>query len=344
MFSSQTPSWESLGGSFQGKPVGVLGTDSRLEVFVRGTDNTLWFAAQTSPGGSWTPFVSLGGVIISNPAVAVDRTGHISVFAPGTDGIVWTRSQITAGVDNYSDWTSIGGYGTSDVAVLQTFPSQHFAGDAFLLVRGGDNALWVNSSGAASGPRGQWRSLGGYLTSAPAVGLNVNNQITELVRGDDSALWYRHLTGPGVDDWASLGGVMNGPPQLGPQSAVVYQGIDGAAWFLFETTPKSTGAILPPTCWSNPVSLGAYIISNPTMTDSGNTNDLEVFAVGTDNGLWVTLSQGIGLPFGPWQSLGGYVGGDPFALRNGDGLIDVFAIGFDSARYDIRQSTAGNWQ
>ena len=69
------PSWENLGGSFQGKPVSVTGSDGRLEVFVRGTDNALWFASQTSPGGSWTPFVSLGGVINSNPTAITDRTG-----------------------------------------------------------------------------------------------------------------------------------------------------------------------------------------------------------------------------------------------------------------------------
>src|SRR5579871_755698 len=101
-----TPSWENLGGSFQGNPFVVSGYDYRLEVFLRGADNALWFAAQSSPGGSWTPFVSLGGIITGNPVAAVDTTGRIAVFAVGTDNAVWTRSQITAGIDNYSNWTS----------------------------------------------------------------------------------------------------------------------------------------------------------------------------------------------------------------------------------------------
>jgi hypothetical protein len=346
-----TPSWESLGGSVQGKPFGVRNSDGRLEVFVRGTDNALWFAAQTAPGGTWTAFVSLGGVIISNPTAVKDTTGHIAVFALGTDRAVWTRSQVTAGIDNYSDWTRIGGYGTSDLAVVQSFPQQHFPFPmAYLFMRGGDNALWFNATSDASAPWGQWTSLGGYLTSAPGAGLNPNNQATVFVRGGDNALWYRQQSFPGAGfrDWATLGGAMKGPAS-GVEinnRYVIYQGIDNAAWFILDTTPLVGGGNVAPTTWSDQVSLGGYIISNPTMADRfyPTTDDPEVFAVGGDNALWVTISAGSGSPFGPWQSLGGYIVGDPFAVRNADSTIDVFAIGSDDALWHIRQSTLASWQ
>jgi hypothetical protein len=341
------PSWESLGGSFQGRPVVVLGSDLRLEAFIRGTDNALWFAAQATAGGSWTPFMSLGGVIISNPSAVKDTTGRIAVFALGTDNAVWTRSQITAGVDNYSDWTSIGGNGTTDLAVLQTYPQQHFPSSvAYLFMRGADNALWYNSTSDASAPWGQWRSLGGVLTSAPGAGVNTNNQATVFARGGDNALWYRQIVYPGgsFKDWVSLGGAMNGPPcDSEVNGYVMYQGIDNAAWFILDTTPAVGGGNVVPATWSDHVSLGGYIISNPTTPKHLNTNDLEVFGVGIDNALWVTISNGS--TFGPWQSLGGNVGGDPVAARNwNDGTIEVFAIGSGGTLSHIRQSAAASWE
>ena len=345
-----TPSWENLGGSFQGNPFGVFGYDGRVEVFVRGTDNALWFTAQTSPGGGWTPLVSLGGVIISNPTAVVDSTGHIAVFAVGSDTAVWTRSQITARIDNYSDWTSIGGSSTSDLAVVQTPPVDNAVPTAYLFMRGPDNALWYNRTNEVSGPWGSWFSLGGSLASAPGAGANVNGQATVLVRGGDNALWYRQAEFPGAtifNDWATLGGAMSGPASVAEinNQYVMYRGMDNGAWFVLDTTPLVGGGNVAPATWSDQTPLGGYIISNPRMAANHFANDdQEVFVVGGDNALWVTISPGSGSPFGPWQSLGGSIVGDPFAVRNGDGTIDVFGIGSDGALLHIRQSTAGSWQ
>jgi hypothetical protein len=124
---------------------------------------------------------------------------------------------------------------------------------------------------------------------------------------------------------------------------VIYRGVDNAAWFILDTTPAVGGGNVVPTSWSDPVSLGGYIISNPTMARRLSTNDdLEVFAAGGDHALWVTVSNGS--TYGPWQSLGGDVVGDPFAVRNGDRTIDVFAIGSDGTLSHIRQSAASIWQ
>ncbi len=344
-----TPSWENLGGSFQGNPFVVSRYDGRLEVFVRGTDNALWFAAQTSPGGNWTSFVSLGGIITSNPVAAADTTGRIAVFAVGTDSAVWTRSQIMAGIDNYSDWTSIGGSSTSDLAVVQVNAS-HATPTAYLFMRGPDGALWSNWTNETSGPWGAWFSLGGYLASAPGAGVNGNGQATVFVRGGDNALWYRQTTSPAsitFNDWAMLGGAMNGPPRVAEINGyVMYRGMDSAAWYILDTTPAAQRfSAPPPPQWSDQASLGGYSISNPTLAPRHFVNnDQEIFVVGADNALWVTNSPGSGSPFGPWQSLGGYIVGDPFAQRNGDGTTEVFVISADGSLYHIRQSTAGSWQ
>jgi len=331
-----TPSWENLGGSFQGKPSAAFSADGRLEVFVRGNDNALWFAAQTSPGGSWTPFVSLGGVIISDPtAVQEEVGGTISVFALGTDNAVWTRSQTQSGIDNYSDWTSIGGIGASDLAVAETFADLHHPfSEVLLYMRGADNTLWSNRQTNASIWSG-WGSGSGYLTSAPGAALLPNENSDVFVRGGDNGLWRQYGGG-----WVTLGGAMNGPPVVAQiNGSVTYRGLDNAAWF----------SLYNGTSWAEPVSLGGYIISNPTMAycdpripGCGDPNNLEVFAVGGDNALWVTVSQGS--PFGPWQSLGGSIAGDPFAFLTRDGTIEVFAIGPDGTLSHIRQSAPGSWQ
>jgi len=249
------------------------------------------------------------------------------------------------------------------VAVAQAGPIPHNPGDeAQVFVRGGDNALWHISSGYASGfnlfggtsPWSAWSSLGGYLTSAPAAANNPNEQITAFVRGGDNALWSTHENrGLGVwNDWTPLGGAMNGPPFVSIvfnparstlEEDVLYRGLDNAAWFDLETTAPANTVAFPPTSWSNPVSIGGYIISNPTMVRNSTVSDLEVFAAGGDNALWVTVSNN-GSPYGAWQSLGGFVVGDPAAAFNRDGTIDVFAIGADGTLSHIRQSTPGSWQ
>ncbi|MBZ5578301.1 MAG: hypothetical protein LAP40_17190 [Acidobacteriia bacterium] len=327
----------------------MSGYDGRLRVFIRGADNALWFAAQTSPGGSWTPFVSLGGVIISNPKAVLDPSGHIAVFAVGGDTAVWRRSETTA--DNYSDWISIGGSGTSDLAVVQTDMLHVSIPAAYVFMRGPDNALWYNQTNEASGPWGtSWTSLGGSLASAPGAGVNGNGQVTVFVRGSyDNAPWYRQATSPGAsptfNDWATLGGAMNGPASVVESGRyVMYRGMDNAAWSILDTTPL-TGKVAPAT-WSDPASLGGYIISNPTMAPPPHfgPNDLEVLVVGGDTALWVTASPGSGSPFGPWQSLGGSLVGNPIAVRDADQTVDAFAVGSDGALWHIRQSTAGSWQ
>jgi hypothetical protein len=163
----------------------------------------------------------------------------------------------------------------------------------------------------------------------------------------DNALWNRQTTfsgNPPFTDWATLGGAMNGPARVaGIDDYVMYRGMDNAAWFIRDATPFVTGDT--PATWSDQVSLGGYIISNPTMVDRRSpTNDQEVFVVGGDNALWVTVSPVSGSPFGPWQSLGGCIVGDPSAQRNGDNTIDVFVIGCGGALWHIRQSKAGSWQ
>ncbi|HEY5474409.1 MAG TPA: hypothetical protein VIK32_14625, partial [Candidatus Limnocylindrales bacterium] len=60
-------------------------------------------------------------------------------------------------------------------------------------------------------------SLGGVLTSAPAVAINKDGRLEVFVRGTDSASWHVWQTAPnnGWSGWASLGGILSDGPAVG---------------------------------------------------------------------------------------------------------------------------------
>jgi hypothetical protein len=74
-----------------------------LDLFVRGTDNALWYKYWT--GTTWTAATSLGGVLTSSPAATSPGNGTIDVFVRGTDNGLWEKTY--NGV--WFGWTSIGG-------------------------------------------------------------------------------------------------------------------------------------------------------------------------------------------------------------------------------------------
>ena len=76
-------------------------------VFVRGTDNGLWY--RTYDGTTWSGWVGLGGTLASDPDSAT-WDGKTYVFARGTDNGLWYR---TFDGLHWSGWTSLGGVITS---------------------------------------------------------------------------------------------------------------------------------------------------------------------------------------------------------------------------------------
>ena len=60
---------------------------SRLDIFVRGTDNALghrWYE-----NGTWYGWESLGGVLTSAPDVSSWGPNRLDVFVRGTDTALW---------------------------------------------------------------------------------------------------------------------------------------------------------------------------------------------------------------------------------------------------------------
>ena len=75
-------------------------------VFVRGTDNGLWYRTY---GTTWSSWIGLGGTLVSDPD-SVTWDGKTYVFVRGTDNGLWYR---TFDGLHWSGWTSLGGVITS---------------------------------------------------------------------------------------------------------------------------------------------------------------------------------------------------------------------------------------
>ena len=91
-----------------------MNNDGRLQVFMIGTDNALYYKTQTTAGGStWSSsWTSLGGTIRANtdPVVIANSDGRLQVFVVGTNNQLYYRSQTAADSSSWtSSWTSLGG-------------------------------------------------------------------------------------------------------------------------------------------------------------------------------------------------------------------------------------------
>jgi murein DD-endopeptidase MepM/ murein hydrolase activator NlpD len=210
-----------VGGPATSGPAISSWGSGRLDVFYRGSDNTLrhrWFA----PGSlDWSPEDNLGGNLASDPAAVSWGTGRIDVFARGTDNALkhlWYQAGVGSG---WQSWESLGGNLTSAPAV-----SSWGTGRLDIFALGTDNALNRRTYQAGVGAGWQpWENLGGNWTSAPDAVSWGSNRVDVVIRGTDSLIyqrvWHAHepikvsemghycsITSPGAWDatWDSAGG------------------------------------------------------------------------------------------------------------------------------------------
>jgi hypothetical protein len=95
-----------------------------------------------------------------------------------------------------------------------------------VFVNGTDNAMWHGWSDE-TGWHG-WESLGGILSSAPAVASQHENQLEVFVLGNDGGLYWRRWSGTGWSAWIGFAGRWGTPPgassQRGPLTVDVFEG------------------------------------------------------------------------------------------------------------------------
>ncbi len=152
-----------------------------------------------------------------------------------------------------------------------------FGGSPYAFARMSDNAIWYRKS--TSSGWGDWQSLGGGLTSAPAAAVNsdTNPVLFVFAKGGDDAIWHRRYDGTSWSDWESLGGVLNSAPAAirGNGKALLFaRGTDNAVWY---RSFSDTGG------WTAWTSLGGTHASGPGVVYRGT---MRLFARGSDNVLW----------------------------------------------------------
>jgi len=280
-----------------GAPAGIVGAPAvcsqvanSLDLFVRGTDNALWWAHDAN--GQWSAWQSLGGKLTADPAaVYLPDVGEMHVFVRGTDGALWWKFTWNGGA-SWSAWSKVGGQ-----LLEGTGPSACYLGMRMdIYVTGTDHALWqktVTYNGETS-TWNYWRSFGGKLTSSPAAQSYGTDSIDVLARGGDGALWDK-LTRDNGASWAWYkigGGLLAG---TGPTA--------GAGWFRFFVTGNNHALYYMP--WGDTQgwqSLGGYLTSSPAAA-SHSTNAIDVFVRGGNGNIWSRYSVNGGASWSLWYEI-----------------------------------------
>ncbi len=139
--------WMNVGGLATSKPGAATGPSGVVTVVVRGSDAAAWMRQQTA--GRWSSWQSLGGTLKSAPAVAATTAG-LTVAAVGADNGLWVKNFTSS----WSGWRRAGGLITADPALAAT-PG----GSVLAVIRGSDNADWVNVANATATSWTGWRSI-----------------------------------------------------------------------------------------------------------------------------------------------------------------------------------------
>lgn len=180
-------SWSTfnLGGNNTSDPdLSAWGT-SRMDMFVRGSDNALWHRPWNS--GTWGSWEKIGGTLKGGPAAVSWGSERIDVVARAPNDTLQTW---------YYDGTwhtgpNLGGVNTSDPDIAATAP-----GHLVVAVRGSDNALWLRQYDSSSG-WGGWEKVGGTLESGPTAVAWQSNYRLDIFAEEGGSLIHRWW-GPGA--------------------------------------------------------------------------------------------------------------------------------------------------
>jgi hypothetical protein len=237
--------------------------DDTIGAASRGKDDIWVFARRSSDGailerhyvpstGAWSSWSSIGGTMSSGPA-AVAYGPNIEVFARGNDGATWGNALVNGA---WSGWSSLGGYATSAPAAIARRGTNYLD----VAIKGGDNAIWLNTYIPGSGWHG-WGSLGGNLTSAPALDSHSDGILDVFARGTDGAVYQQGWNGSQwFANWVTLSGGIIGPPSAvnkqphdldvyvrGGANAVYQNHWDSVnswtGWVLLDRTPVSSSPV-----------------------------------------------------------------------------------------------------
>jgi predicted acylesterase/phospholipase RssA len=367
-------SWTSLGtagsGFFSGSPIGIASPErNRIVIALSDREGYIQTASFVAPDRAFGGFTQIGarqfspGTYVSLIPCAGEE---VHAYAIGSDRCVY-RAILAAGLSSiWSDWVAISSprtalvtpgapfadgtmYGTTDSADQIEVRVQENAVTPDTVefeLEAGPGIDWFKAIKLVAGPsgRGTWSepgSLGGNLTSGPAVALNVRGGLVVFARGTDKGIWHtwqEEMNGQ-WSSWQPLGGELTSSP-----TAAMYRdgrlnlfarGTDNAIWYKWQTQPFGE--------WVDWQSLGGSLTSGPAVALNVR-GGLVVFARGTDKGIWHTWQEEMNGQWSSWQPLGGELTSSPAAAMYRDGRLNLFARGTDNAIwYKWQTQPFGEW-
>jgi hypothetical protein len=259
--------FKTLGGKFRGGPVVSRDSEGFLHVFGRGFDNNLHHRQQLpdAEGGEvvWTEWQNLGGLLTGFPSILLDHESLLHIFIRGQDRALWHLKQLPLQTEKsivqWGTWESLGGVLASSPRVPPIMNSVNLIE---VVVRATDKAHWLRGQTASHQGGvswGDWKSLGGIMSSGPSVVLNDEGTMDTFGRGPDRHVWTKHqyLTKAGLSwtSWVDLGGITSTTPASAVRGDGTLQlftrGADRAIWTRMQE-PNTNGTLI----WTNWVSLG----------------------------------------------------------------------------------------
>jgi hypothetical protein len=257
-----------------------LVNDAQVDLFARGSDNTLHHTFHTNVDPTWAPWEGLGGVLTSSPsAVSWGNQNRIDVVAKGSDNALW---HTWFNGSSWGGWESLGGTLSSDPVV-----TSWGTGILDVFARGTDGQLWHRHySGSWTG----WEPLGGSLSGPPGGVSWGPDRIDVFAQGTDNAVWHRWWNGADWGGWESLGGAINGQPaaaSTGFGDLEVYAiGLSGAN-SLYHLPFSGT--------WQPWRAEGAYWNGvwgwDPGAVSQGFVLGVDTFEIGSEGTIWHTVTS-----------------------------------------------------
>jgi len=259
---------------------GILGAPAvaswgpgRLDIFVRGRDNTMYHRWSGNSGSSFSGWESLGappGGLASSPAAVSWGSNRIDVFVRGSDNALWHRWWNGA---RWYGWERLGGILLSAPAVASWSPNRL---DVFVV--GAQHVMYHLFWTGAWHP---YQSLGGYALQDPGAVSWGPNRVDLFTLGVNNLLYHRYWNGSWSPWRQEVPGYwFSGPSVASPgfgrldvflEAGNAGQPLGHEAW---------TGA------WSGD-SEGGSLTAAPAAVDSYRR--LDVFVRGTDGNLWHTF-------------------------------------------------------
>jgi len=180
---------------------------NRLDVFVRGVDNKLYW--KTWNGSDWSMWGTIGappGGVTSDPAAVSMGPNDIELFVRGADNACWQRSYSSG---SWSGWGSLGGALTTAPSV-----SSRGVGELDVFAGGPGNWIWEISLDTGVSPTwGDWHdAIDIPIAYAPAA-VSWNNTDVDLFFVDVSnKMWHTWYNGVKWSIPEDLGGYcVSGP-------------------------------------------------------------------------------------------------------------------------------------